>query len=262
MLRHIYILTFILCLLSCRHEIYIQHIDRAKFCQYFNLQISKHFSNGRSYISTSTQIQNVANDQVSEFVKKHNLRFDYIISKTFSSILHKEKTMDSAFLADKFCSFLSSDTFYNQFNRLTNADRDRTPKEGLRFTTSEMMRVASRFFMCDQISEKDTSIGYHICVGINGISEMLVLRDYTVLEAFCFEAIFKNLRKRSKFLRNFNAYISRASRQCKERFTNFKTYLNCVKNLCYEYMEKDDDLKVTLLEYYKKNLNNLHFEIN
>ena len=123
------------------------------------------------------------------------------------------------------------------------------------------MKVASRFFMCDTIREKDTTIGYHVCIAINGTGELETTRDYTVLEAFCFEAIFSSLRGKPKFIEDFNNFVTTASRDDREHFIDFQTHLTIVKKKCYESMEKDQNLENTLMKYYNQNIDNINFKI-
>ena len=83
----------------------------------------------------------------------------------------------------------------------------------------------------------------------------------TLLEAFCFEAIFENLqgRKDTKFMDNFLAYVDTAREQYKE--LPFDELLSKAKNEIFEKMERDRDLKSMLLSYYRENEGNLPFRL-
>ncbi len=251
----------LLCLLSCRDKLYKDEIDKDKFCQYFNIKTGHYVADGKSHKTASAEINKITNDKVSAFIQEHSRRFEYIITKIFTSVAKGDKTFDSSSLNSRFCKAISTDTFYNYFTLLTSGDRSQRSNKSLSFTVPELMRVASRFFMCDNISEKDTAIGYHICIGINGIAELETKRDYTVLEAFCFEAIFTSLRKKSKFIDDFNNFLTKASRDNKEHFIDFQTHLTTVKNICYAFMEKDKNLENTLMKYYNQNIDNINFKI-
>ena len=126
-----------------------------------------------------------------------------------------------------------------------------------------MMLVASHFFYVHRVSEKDTTVGGHVCVGINGQKELISLnKDYTVLEAFCFEGIFKNLNKRNfTCWQIFSARILEYSKIEKESFVNYESFVKNVKYRCYNDMEKDPVLKKALLRYYESNKNNIGFVI-
>ena len=258
--QQISLILFLLCFLSCTEKLYSDEIDKNKFCRYFKIQTKSYFAGGKTHKVTSTEINKISNDQVSSFIQGHKPRFEYIINKVFSTVLNDNKNFDSTLLNDRFCKAISTDSFYHHFTCLTSGDRKKD-KNMVSFNTEELMKIASRFFMCDNIREQDTAISAHICVGINGISELEVTKDYTVLEAFCFEAIFKSLEKKPKLIVNFDRYIAQASAESKKNFSGFQSHLTAVKNKCYAFMEKDKDLQNELMSYYRKNIHNINFKI-
>jgi hypothetical protein len=254
------LVVLLFCLLSCREKLYNDEVDRNKFCSYFSIRPGSYFLNGETRKTASAQINKIANDKVSSFIQSHSRRFEYIINKIFSTLLKEDKGFDSAYLNDRFCKAISTDSFYYHFAGLTSGDRKKDEKM-LSFNPAELMKVASRFFMCDAVREKDTAISVHICIGLNGIPELDVARDYIVLEAFCFEAIFNNLGKKTAFIKNLNSYIAKASAESKKNFPGFQNHLTVVKNKCYALMEKDKDLQNELMSYYRKNMDNINFKI-
>lgn len=126
------------------------------------------------------------------------------------------------------------------------------------------MQVASRFFFCDTV-RPDKSIGSHICIALNGLKEAQFEKDYTILEAFCFEAIFEAIDQkrpaRTKFVENFLAYIEEISNKEKQNISSSDSYLRNVRLAVFERMQTDDELKNVLLEYFQKNKENLSFNI-
>lgn len=132
------------------------------------------------------------------------------------------------------------------------------------YFVSELMLVASKFFYCDKIIEKDTAIQSHICIGINGQKEFKSNRDLTVLEAFCFEAIFNYLVKRKGplFYKEFYNYLGKVGKEKKSDFKDFDSYLLDVRKLIYNKMQHSKALEAALLKYYHQNKNNLNFIIN
>ena len=252
---------YLFCLLSCNDKLYSDQINRSKFCEYFTIEPSSYVINGKKHKTAFFEINKIKGDKVSDFIQKHHSRFVYIGNKTLSLVIKLGNHFDSS-LNDKFCKALSSDTFYNHFVLLTSGDRLNKENKTLSFTTPELMKVASRFFYCDSIREKDTAIvSYHICVGINGIAELETTKDYTVLEAFCFEAIFKNIGRKSKLIANFNNHITQAEQENKKHFQGFKSYLSTIRNRCYVLMENDKDFEKVLLKYYYQNIDNINFKI-
>jgi hypothetical protein len=198
-----------------------------------------------------------AGDKVSVFIKRHSGRFDYLTFELLDSIssddVHKSAN-------NRLCSLLSNDDFYKHFLLLTPAMKG-SEYPATRFTIKEMMLVASRFFYVHSLNKKDTTLNAHVCAGFNGQKE-LKEKDYTVLAAFCFEGIFKNLYKKNFTpWANFTEKITKYSAYEKTKFANYESYVQNVRQLCYNDYEKDEILQRTLLNYYQKNKNNIGFII-
>jgi hypothetical protein len=246
-------------------------VKKEKFCSYFTLELKPFAAKGKTIYGGSPRIIYVKNDKVSSFIKKHPLRFNYLIDKLFfPSMINRhfspgeaeELFSDSVKMMNRFCDSLNTDAFYHHFILLTSGEKDGSAPS-THFTTLEMMRVASRFFYVDHVSEKDTTVSSHICVAINGQNELKNVRDLSVLEAFCFEGIFHylNKRKKSAFFKTFDDAMRQSSLYEKKRFTDFSSFLQAVKIRCYDAMEKDKDLEKSLLGYYQSNRNNINFII-
>src|SRR5689334_9162650 len=160
MLRLVIVCVASLSLLSCKDKLYVEEIDRDKLCTYFSLDINKFKESGKEYKTASPKINNSSRDKTSGFIQTHSYRFDYLITKTFSGLIKNETNFDSNYLSNKFCIAISSDTFYNQIALLANGPKKQAGDRKLTFKIAEVMKIASRFFYCDSISEKDTSISY------------------------------------------------------------------------------------------------------
>jgi hypothetical protein len=134
----------------------------------------------------------------------------------------------------------------------------------LHFSRKELLQVAARFFYCQSV-RSDSGISSTICIGRNGLNELTGTRDLTVLEAFCFEAIFERYYSRpgvkSKFIENFLSYISEAVQQKKPSLKNKEQYLLDVRAYCFRRMETDKDLEAALLDYYKEHARTFAFTI-
>jgi hypothetical protein len=129
------------------------------------------------------------------------------------------------------------------------------------YSTNELMDVASKFFYCDKV-EADSSIGAHICLGLNGVGEANWENDYTLLEAFCFEGIFYALDKEgSQIWDSFVSKIDHSSEQLKENITTLDHYLEEVKIDVFGRMRNDIELKQELMKYYELNESNLAFKL-
>jgi len=258
----------LLTLFSCNEEIRIDQINKEKFCDYFQLKGSQSEYEGQLLHSMNPEIIPTG-DPTSRFIRRYHFRFDYLINKLFDipdkKYFHIDKvknevTVDSILLSTEFCNKMGSDSFFRNFSLLIPADTKSSQPQAA-YTNNEMMLVASRFFYVDQLNEKDTSTSSHICIGINGIHEIVYAKDLTALEAFCFEAIFHGLDKRDKFLDQFRKYQLESIKRERKQFTSFDSYLSGVRNRCYNAMEHDASLQTSLMKYYKANKNNLNFTI-
>jgi hypothetical protein len=130
------------------------------------------------------------------------------------------------------------------------------------FSTEELMEVASKFFYCDQVFP-DATIQSHICIGLNGMNEAKWNKDYVLLEAFCYEAIFNNLdRDYSEIDEAYTFDKKLACEKFKTQIKSLESYLNDVKNDLFERMKSNKILKEKLLEYYNQNKTNVAIEIN
>jgi len=110
----------------------------------------------------------------------------------------------------------------------------------------------------------DTVIISHICVSIKDQEPIPFKRDMTLLEAFAFEGIFHALQneEKSKIDANFRRYINESTNRYKDRRNSLEELLVTVRHECFALMEDDEDLKQSLLQYYRDNRDNLNFIID
>lgn len=140
------------------------------------------------------------------------------------------------------------------------ADKNYIPK--LIYTKDNLMEVASKFFYCDKILA-DTTIEAHVCVGLNGVKEANWDKDFILLEAFCYEAIFDDLDKDSSLVwASFLKNKAEAQKVKKENLTTLSGYLKEVKLAVFDLMKADTILQKCLMDYYNLNKNNLSFKID
>jgi hypothetical protein len=260
-IRLILSISILLYFSSCQRKISLADVDRNKFPEYFQITNDAYTLNGEQRKSINYDIKYVENDKVSAFIKNHPGRFQYLAFKTFVSTVNQYKTLDSSTLSKKYSEVVVSDSFFHNFLLLTNVEKDKDTASHVHFTVPEMMKVASRFFYCDILNEKDSTVNAHICVGLNGVHELKLDVAYTPLEAFCFEAVFTNYFRNQKLNRNFNQYIDNASAEEKINFKGFRAYLEAVKNKCFTSMENDAELKAMVINYYHQNKDNISFRI-
>lgn len=204
-------------------------------------------------------------DSISLFMNKYSRRFEYVVMNKTGAIF-RDSTFQNLFpdtiqMSKIYCEKLGNDkatlTYLNAF-----INPCKEGKKHLKYTQLELMEVASRFFLCDRINP-DTTIFWHVCIGINGQNEAGWLKDFTLLEAFCFEAIFDGLqsnnREKSVFMNNFINYVGQAETTYKD--LPFELMLERSKNAVFKKMENDPDLQTLLLDYYNQTKHKLPFDI-
>lgn len=235
------------------------------YCDYYSIQFSLIVDEGHEYKSCEPIIFAEQTDRAGDFFRKHRNRFDYILYKHIND--YKELGdyfPDTNRIRQAFCDqVLHSPKIQHYFAHLTPAFITAQKPEKDTFKLDELMLVASRFFYCDYINKADTSIQSHMCIAINGQKDIHASRDYTVLEAFNCEAIFYYFGKKKDplFLRQFTTFTRKTSQEKRFEFADFESYLLLIRNLSYDYMQHNDDLKKKLLNYYHKNRLNLNFEL-
>lgn len=234
------------------------------FCNYFDMKFSSYEYEGKEYLSCAPEVLKYPKDAKCVFFKEHQMRYDYI----FFKFIDRTKGM-SAFYPDtnrihqEFCeNVVSTADIKNYFTNLTPEKYVKwlSPKDT--FTVDELMLIASRFFYCDYIDEADTTISSHVCVGINGLKDFDHKRDYTILEAFTVEGIMSYLQEdEPQFYLEFYNYFNKIGKEKRHEFTNFEAYLVQIRQLTFEYMMNNEDLKKKLMKYYGKNKTTINFVI-
>jgi hypothetical protein len=147
--------------------------------------------------------------------------------------------------------------FEESFTPIDNPDFKRNKT----YSSDELMEVASKFFYCDKV-EADTTIQTHICIGLNGVKEANWEKDYTLLEAFCYEAIFHDFEDENSEIHH--SFVANKKESCeiyRKNITSLDRYLQDVKLNLFERMKNDKTTKKKLLEYYQFNKQNLSFVI-
>ncbi len=204
-------------------------------------------------------------------LNKHKRRFEYLlmnVSKMHQPEALKERTEiwnlypDTLKLKQLYLDkFIQDEKLVNYFEEtnvpIANPDVEITKT----YTQEELMEVASKFFYCDQLLP-DTIVQFHICIGINGVKETKWDKDYTLLAAFCYEAIFNNLDKDSSQIEKSSSTEKKiASEQFRKNITTLDKYLEDVRLDLFSRMKNNAILKQELLAYYELNKNNLAFKI-
>ena len=159
---------------------------------------------------------------------------------------------------DRYCGDKNFVTYFDKtYNAIKHPDALVTDT----FSIDELMEVSSKFFYCDLVNP-DTSVQAHVCIGLNGVKEASWKKDYTLLAAFCYEAIFHQFDADNSAL--WNAFVTEkknAAEKFKPQITSLDQYLQDVKTELFVRMKNNSTLKNDLLSYYELNENNLPFRI-
>ena len=199
-------------------------------------------------------------------INKHKRRFEYILQNRtdFKQESFQNLFPDTLKMTDIYRRNIEKDSKIKMyFLKLANP-LIHSAKQKETYSTSKIMTIASKFFYCESV-KPDTTIGLHVCIGING-QESSKLKDYTLLEAICFEAIFEKMFDRQntpKYLDDFSSVVEKNSKVYKNTsLTGLDNFLKKVRTETYKEMENNESLKTTLLSFIDRNKDNLPFQIS
>ncbi len=239
------------------------HTNKLK--EHVEVKIYAYKARGVTQVSAMPEIK-----EGSEYAA-YKKRFDYLLINL--PILHKPTAVekrrqlnayypDSAKIQKAYLEEYEQDSTLMHYFKTTAAPID-NPKflRQIQFTEAELMEVSSKFFFCDKVLP-DSGIQAHVCVGLNGIKEAQWEKDYTLLEAFCYEAIFTAFDNDSSQLwDDFVLNKRESTAQFRKGIISLEQYLEHVKLELFRRMESSEVLKQELLEHYKKNQDNLAFTL-
>ena len=198
-------------------------------------------------------------------IKKHNRRFEYLLQNrtdfkqdSFQNLFPDTLKMTAIYRKNLEGDKKAKNYFMKLAQPLTNSVKQKEV-----YSKMEIMNVASKFFYCDSV-RPDTTIGLHVCIGING-QESNKLKDYTLLEAICFEAIFENMFDRKnppKYMDDFSNVVDKNTKLYKNlSLTGLDNFLIKVRTETYNEMENNESLKATFLSFIDRNKDNLPFRV-
>ncbi len=218
--------------------------------KYITLEVEKIDYDGKvvEYVSPKF-IDN--NDSISKKINKYPRRFRYLLTNKTNLETISKVMPDSVKAMAMFRAEINSKQFKDYFYKTFYAQKEK-------FTEKELMNIASKFFLAEKYKN---TFGIRTCISINGLSDENK-RDFTLLEAVVFEAIFAKLRdsndKNPKFKQNMEMYRDEAIRKLNE---NTKDSLMFVRNSVFKSMENDNDLRNYLINYINTNNKNVAVEI-
>lgn len=257
MTKYLSILTLIICISCQSKKLIIEENVSVEISVYEDAGVKK--ASAMPILKTDSEL------------RKYKMRFEYLLMNV--SEMHqptgvKERTeiwnlypdtikLKRLYL-DKFIQDVKLANYFEETNApIANPELEITKT----FNQEELMEVASKFFYCDQLLP-DTIVQSHVCIGINGIKEAKWDKDYTILAAFCYEAIFDNLDKDSSQIDEvYKTQKQMACEQYRKNITTLDKYLEDVRLDLFSRMKTNTVLKRKLLLYYELNKNNLAFKL-
>ena len=198
-------------------------------------------------------------------------RFDYLILNTPRIHAPEQVDMrrtlfdlypDTNLLKRSYIEQLSNDSTLQGYVRQTiEAIEKIASNKTQTFSKRELVEVASRFFYCDKVNP-DSSVQAHVCIGLNGQRESNWQKDYTLLEAFCYEAIFSDFDQETSPIDL--AFTQNKAKVCQKNLPHFSSddaYLIKVREDLYRKMFKDKRLQKSLMNYYHLHQDDVAFRL-
>ncbi len=245
-----YILLFSFCVYNCQKKEVPFKIN-----SYVKLNIENYEYEGRLQTSVNAILNFIKDDSISQKINKNTRRYEYLLTNRIDldsvynllpDSLKAHQLFNSLLKDKKFASYFHT-TFYNNY------------KNKEIYTKEELMLIASKFFLSEKFGNK---FGTRICIGINGLDDDFKHKDFTLLEAFAYEAIFERMMNVKlpppQFIKNLDQYLNKATASLNE---NVKDSLFYVRKEVFSAMENDQELENHLLNYFKKNKENLAIDI-
>lgn len=157
-------------------------------------------------------------------------------------------------------AYLQDHKLVNAFNLSVAALTDSNFQAEKSFTLEEAKEVASVFFYCDKVNP-DTSIQSKICVGFNGTKEANWTDDRLLLEAFCFEAIWREKIDSSALRDSYDKHKTELTDSLRSSISSLDQYLLDARKGLILAMKNEKALENRLIEYYEANKTNLAFKL-
>lgn len=133
-----------------------------------------------------------------------------------------------------------------------------TPTTRNVISSEELIRIAVRFFFPDRITENGRIHAY-VCVGIHGLKDVEDARDL-IVEAFCYETIFKEMGSEQYGLRDeFDSILAHVKDLLLSK--DNQTKLNRVQGAVWALLGNNPKLRETLSDAYTKKRDSLPFVV-
>jgi hypothetical protein len=229
------------------------------------LDLRYYEEDGQRYLGVSPVLFTEKKDGLSEAMKKYPRRFRYLLmNKTRFQGIYEKYYPDTLRINRLYTDSLAGDSIFLVPYLQMISPFTGKPATAVQFRLPELMQVAARFFYCQSVNP-DYSIASTICIGRNGLEDLLISADQALLEAFCFEAIFEKYYdkpgQKTLFIRHFLSYIKEGEKLYEGSRSDPGVYLHHIRTYCFKKMEKDGSLQQSLLEYFEANQSSFAFTL-
>jgi len=226
-----------------------------KIDKYVSLEYGSFDHNGEMiYYVSPFVVEN--SDSIGKTIHEHSRRISYLLTNKINLDTLNKLLPDSISINKVFKNEIANQKFVDYFKKTVLPNNQSKEK----FTENEMMMIASKFFLAEQLPEN--KYGTRICSGVNGIDDKSN-RDYTLLESVIFDAIFTRIMEQekptAKFMDNLSEYQTFAIKETENQ--NSENRLSEIRTSIFSSMENDKELKEYLLTYCSTNKNNIPIEI-
>jgi hypothetical protein len=256
-MKHLYFLILIV-FVSCRS-------NKSILTKNVDIEVYTYENEGKIQASAMPKLRSESK------LNEYNRRFEYLLINVpeihFPQKAERRKEIwdlypDTTKLKKLYLNeYVQDEKLTNYFELTKAAIWNENFEATITFTIDELLEVASKFFYCDKVFP-DSTIQSHVCIGLNGISEANWTKDYKLLEAFCYEAIFNDLDKDiSEIDESYSFEKKEACQKYESMIVTLDLYLEDVRNELFARMQNNPVLRTELLEYYEHNKSNLAFKI-
>ncbi|MBL4604657.1 MAG: hypothetical protein JKY02_03075 [Flavobacteriaceae bacterium] len=247
-MKKIAFLLFLILLSNCKKS----EKSELEIEKYTDIKFGKVEYEGKMLDYASISYIEKNDDSINAKISKYSRRFDYLL-KNRVNIDSINKILPDTIQAKKFFKKeLNKKDFIKNFSDLLHNVKNEYSKD-------ELMNIASKFFLTEKHGNK---FGTKICIGINGQEKPNNNKDYTLLEAIIFDAIFSRLMQvdqpEAKFITNMDKYQKESIQKVG---AGIQDSLKVIRKSLFESMENDKDLRDYLLSYLKENENNIPIKI-
>jgi hypothetical protein len=219
---------------------------------YFSLDYKSFDINGETINVVTSKIVE-RSDSIGAIINKRQKRIRYLLTNRINWDTLNKLLPDSSSIKKLYHIELNNPDFKSNIEKVLFPNKF----EKHTFTIDEMMLIASKFFLVEKRGNR--GLGIRVCSGINGQIENQKV-DYTLLETIVFDAINDRMLNKQMpnaiFLDSVNVYLTNSINKNHE-VESLDSLESIARKSVFFSMEKDEDLKKTILEYYKINKENI-----